>query len=118
MSVETASVELCQHASLAASEKSGTDIKILDIQELIGICDCFVIITGQNPRQVKAISQAVEGKLKSELGVKPIYVEGLPDDWLLLDYGDVVIHIFTSEAREYYNLERLWSDCPEITPEI
>lgn len=115
---ENLSLQSSQFASVAASNKLGDDIKILEVQALIGICDYFVIITGKNARQVKAISEAVEEKLNSELNVKPIYVEGLPSDWLLMDYGDIVIHIFTSEARQYYNLERLWSDCPEIEAEL
>ena len=81
---------------------------------MLGICDFFVITSGDNPRQVKAISEAVEEDLKLKSGVKPIFIEGLPDGWLLMDYGDIVIHIFSADARKYYNLERLWSDCPVI----
>ncbi len=102
-------------AGKAAEEKGGIDIQILYVGDLMGICDYFVIISGQNLRQVKAISEAVEEKLKKDTGIKPVYIEGQPENWLLMDYGDIVVHIFSTAARDYYKLERLWSDCPEIS---
>lgn len=118
VSNEVTSIYASQLASIAAAEKLGEDIKIIEVQKVIGICDYFVIITGKNARQVRAISAAVEGKLKEEINAKPIYIEGMPADWLLMDYGDIVVHVFTTTGRGYYNLERLWSDCPQVEPEI
>ncbi len=109
-----ASRQLAVLAGIAASDKKAGNTKILDVAELIGICDFFVITSGDNPRQVKAISEAVEENLKMKAGVSPAFIEGLPNDWLLMDYGDIVVHVFSAAARQYYNLERLWSDCAEI----
>ncbi len=106
--------QMSKLAGAAASDRLGEDIKIIEVESVIGICDYFVIVSGRNPRQVKAISQAVEAELKTEMGEAPRYIEGMPEDWLLMDYGDIVIHVFTKEAREYYNLERLFDDCPKI----
>ena len=107
--------ELAELAGTAAVDKLGEAVKIIKVQAVIGICDYFVIASGQNPRQVKAISESVEAKIKIEKNIKPRYIEGFSEDWLLMDYGDIVVHIFTVEARQYYDLERLWVDCPEIT---
>ena len=82
---------------------------------MLAITDAFVITSGRNVRQVKTIAEEVEAKLKAEGGIKPIRVEGLGDSqWILLDYGDLVVHVFLDETREYYDLERLWSDAPRV----
>lgn len=87
---------------------------MLDVGDIIGITDAFVITSGNNVRQVKTIAEEIERQLK-ELGGKPIQVEGLSDaTWVLLDYGDFVVHVFQKETRDYYDLERLWSDAPRI----
>lgn len=87
---------------------------MLDVGDIIGITDAFVITSGNNVRQVKTIAEEIERQLK-ELGGKPVQVEGLSDaTWVLLDYGDFVVHVFQKETRDYYDLERLWSDAPRI----
>ncbi|MBS4751286.1 ribosome silencing factor [Nocardioides sp. zg-ZUI104] len=107
-------VQIVQTAALAAADKLATDQLAFDVSEQLAITDAFLLATGANDRQVRAIVEEVEDKLR-ELGVKPIRREGHRDGrWVLLDYGDVVIHVQHSEEREFYALERLWRDCPAI----
>ena len=88
---------------------------MLDVGDIIGITDAFVITSGNNVRQVKTIAEEVERQLKDLGGGKPLQVEGLSDaSWVLLDYGDFVVHVFQKETRDYYELERLWADAPRI----
>jgi ribosome-associated protein len=102
-------------AARAASDKKATDIVALDVAELLVITDCFVISTGANDRQVKTIADEVEERLRIEGGIKPIGREGADEArWVLLDYGDLVIHVFQPEEREFYRLERLWGEAPRI----
>jgi ribosome-associated protein len=101
-------------AAQAASAKQGRDILILDVGALISIVDHFVLVSGATERQVKAIVDAVEAALAAE-GVKPLRREGESAlRWVLLDYGDIVVHVFNAEERAYYELERLWKDAPVI----
>ena len=102
-------------AARAASSKQATDIVILDVRELIVITDYFVIAGGDTERQVRTIVETVEKALR-ELGVRPTRREGQTEGrWVLLDYVDVVIHVFAPEEREYYDLERLWRDAPRVS---
>ena len=102
-------------AARAASSKQATDIVILDVRELIVITDYFVIAGGETERQVRTIVETVEKALR-ELGVRPTRREGQTEGrWVLLDYVDVVIHMFAPEEREYYDLERLWRDAPRVS---
>jgi ribosome-associated protein len=106
------SVQLAQVAAQAAADKLATDIAIIDVSERLAITDVFVLATGNNERQVEAIVEEVEEKLR-RAGVKPLRREGQRDGrWVLLDYADLVIHIMHAEERVYYALERLWRDCP------
>lgn len=101
-------------AAQAAAAKKGVDIVILDVSELIGITDYFVIVAGNTERQVRTIVEEVEKRLREE-GVKPYRREGEREQrWVLIDYLDVVVHVFHQEDRDFYNLERLWSDAPVI----
>ncbi|NLG10628.1 MAG: ribosome silencing factor [Coriobacteriaceae bacterium] len=100
-------------AARAADEKKATDIVVQEVREALIITDYFVIVTGANNRQVDAITEAVEDALRLEANVKPIGREGQDDlTWVLLDYGDFVVHIFQPELREFYRLETLWNDVP------
>ena len=102
-------------AAAAASAKKGEDIVALDVGDIISITDAFVIASGTNPRQVRTIVDEVERAMKEHASAPPTSVEGLDDaTWVLLDYGDVVVHIFLDETRSYYELERLWTDAPRI----
>ena len=93
----------------AAESKKATDIKVLDLTGITSFADFFVICTGANQRQIQAIADEVGLELKKQAGELPISVEGYNQaEWVLADYGDLLIHIFSPKAREYYSLERLW----------
>ncbi len=114
MTASEHAVELIRAAAVAASDKLATDQLAFDVSEQLAITDAFLLASGGNDRQVRAIVEEVEDKLR-ELGAKPIRREGHRDGrWVLLDYGDVVIHVQHTEEREFYALERLWRDCPVI----
>ncbi len=92
----------------AADDKLGQDIKVLDIDQRAGICDYFVIVTGRNINHTQAIADQIEEKMKDE-GFTTKTVEGYREgQWILLDFGDTIVHIFTADQREFYNLEGLW----------
>lgn len=102
-------------AARAASAKGGDDTVIIEVGAVLAITDAFVITSGRNNRQVKTIAEEVEARLKADGGIAPLRVEGLGDSqWVLLDYGDLVVHVFLEETRRYYDLERLWSDAPRV----
>jgi ribosome-associated protein len=102
-------------AAGAASSKTDHPTVVLDVGDLLGITDHFVITSGTNVRQVRTIAEEVELRVKEQAGDAPRYVEGLDDArWVLLDYGQFVVHVFLDEARHYYNLERLWADAPRV----
>ena len=107
-------------AALAAViEEYGSDVKAIDIVELdlrgvLGYTDCFVVCTGNTDRQTKAIHDRIHHGLKNEHGLLPRRVEGLAEArWILMDYLDVVVHIFTPDARDFYRLEQLWGEAPK-----
>jgi len=107
--------EECKVAARAADAKSGDDTVVLAVGDLLGVTDAFVISSGRNTRQVKTMVDEVERRVREAGGRGPIRVEGLDDArWVLMDYGDFLVHVFLDEAREYYDLEHLWSDAPRI----
>jgi ribosome-associated protein len=107
-------LELVNAAARAASDKLAQRIIAFDVSEQLAITDAFVLASAPNDRQVRAIVDEVEEKLRS-LGAKPIRREGERDGrWVLIDYGDVVVHVQHEEERQFYALERLWRDCPTI----
>jgi ribosome-associated protein len=114
----TTSDQVCEWArtaAQAASAKGGEETVIIEVGAVLAITDAFVITSGRNTRQVKTIAEEVEERLKADGGIAPLRVEGLGDSqWVLLDYGDLVIHVFLDETRAFYDLERLWSDAPRI----
>ena len=102
-------------AAQAADSKKGLDTVILEVGPVLVITDAFVITSGTNPRQVRAIAEEVERLLTEHEGVKPRRIEGLNEaTWVLLDYGEFVVHVFHEEARRFYDLERLWGDVPRV----
>lgn len=106
--------EMAITAARAAAAKQATDIVVLDVHEVIVITDVFVICTASTQRQVKSVIEALEDALR-DLGEKPVRREGEPEGgWWLLDYIDLVVHVFGEEEREYYDLERLWKDAPKV----
>jgi ribosome-associated protein len=109
---------LVNAAVVAAEEKIGVDTVVLDLRELVDSFDALVVTSGRNDRQVRAIAEEVERLVELALDVKPIRVEGLSDaEWVAMDYGDVIVHIFDENAREYYDLEHLWSAAPALRPQ-
>jgi ribosome-associated protein len=98
-------------AARAAASKKGEDTVILAVEPLLKITDAFVITSGTNARQVRTIAEEVEEKVKAEGGPAPLSIEGFDDaGWILMDYGDFVVHVFLEEVRRFYDLERLWAD--------
>ncbi len=114
VTAQPAAVEAALAAAQAAADKQARDIVVLDVSEQLVITDCFVICSAPNERQVGAIVNEVEGRLR-DLGAKPVRREGEREArWVLLDFVDVVVHVLHSEERTFYSLERLWKDCPRI----
>lgn len=102
-------------AAQAADDKKAIDPVILDVASILAITEAFVITSGANSRQVKTIADEIEHQIKQAGGPAPRQIEGLSDArWVLMDYGDFVVHVFLDETREFYDLERLWSDAPRI----
>jgi ribosome-associated protein len=102
-------------AAEAAADKLAHDILVLDVAEIISIIDCFVIVSASNARQARTIVDEVEDALRAHDGSKPLGVEGLEDaSWMLLDFGDIVVHVFLDETRAYYDLDRLWADAARV----
>jgi ribosome-associated protein len=115
MTAHVESVRLITVAARAAADKLATEIRAYDVSELVGITDAYLLATGKNEPQVKAIVEEIELKLREDGGHKPIRREGDREGrWVLLDFGDIVIHVQHEEEREYYALERLWRDSPLI----
>ena len=107
--------ECALDAARAANEKKATDIMVQEVRDLIGVTDYFVIATAANNRQVDAIVDEVEEKLRVDQGVKPLHREVSSDgSWSLLDYGSIVVHVFMPETRDFYRLEQLWNDAPVL----
>lgn len=104
--------QLAQKIAELCFNKKGYDVKIIDLRGVAVFADYFVICSADSDTQVKAIADEIDEKLR-EQGIRCWHIEGLKAlQWVLLDYIDVVVHVFRKEAREYYNLERLWSDAP------
>jgi ribosome-associated protein len=114
MTATHTAIELARIAGQAAADKLATDIVLIDVSDRLAITDVFVIVTGSNERQVEAIVDSVEEKLRLA-GSKPLRREGKRDGrWVLLDYADIVVHVQHAEERVFYSLERLWKDCPQL----
>jgi ribosome-associated protein len=111
----TDAMERSRVAAAAAADKKGEDIVVLDVGDILGIADAFVITSASNTRQVRTIVEEVEKQLREKSDSKPRAVEGLDDaSWVLLDYGDVVVHVFLTDTRAFYGLERLWADAARV----
>ena len=109
------SLEQARRIAALAQEKLARDVVIMDMQPVCSYTDYFVVATGNNPRQTKAIWDEVHTRLKQEERSLPGSVAGEPEGrWIVADYLDVVFHVFTPEAREYYRLEELWGDVPSV----
>ncbi|MEZ5243960.1 MAG: ribosome silencing factor [Acidimicrobiales bacterium] len=117
--------DLVRLAAAAADDKKAADVVIIDVGDVFAVSDYFVITSGSNPRQVHAIVDAIEERLARDGGPSPVRVEGKEArEWVLMDYGSFVVHVFHQEQRDFYQLEKLWGDRPRLewepvrTPEL
>jgi ribosome-associated protein len=107
--------EEVQLAIRCADEKKATRITVLDLRQIASFTEFFVIADGANQRQVQAIADEINEQLKKQAGRRPVRIEGYKSaEWVLLDYGDFVVHLFNKEARDFYDLERLWRDAGKV----
>ena len=113
MTAPTSAIELAKAAAEAAAAVKAIDIKAIDVTERLALADVFVVASGGSERQVDAIVDRVEERGLA-MGAKPRREGKGGARWVLLDFGEVVVHVFCADDREYYGLERLWKDCPEI----
>lgn len=103
-------------AAKAADEKQATDVTVLDVGEILAITDLFVVASAGNKRQVRTISDAITDAVRRETGRSPLSSEGVSQQqWILIDYGSVVVHIFDDETRRFYEIERLYQDVPAVS---
>jgi ribosome-associated protein len=106
-------------AVAAALDKKAFDLDVLAVANLTSIADYFILSSATSERQAQAIADSVLERLRSELKVKPLLVEGsTPGRWILIDFGDFIVHIFTEDCRRFYGLERLWGDAPNVTADF
>lgn len=106
---------MARAAADALYAKNGTDIALLDVEESFFLTDVFVIATGSSRINVQALADHVEERLKGQYEIKPLRVEGRTQgEWVLVDFGDIIVHVFQAAARDFYSLERLWGDAGRI----
>lgn len=118
MTASAQSREMLQIAAIAADSKSGEDLIALDVSGPLPLVDIFLLVTGRSERNVAAIADEIEDRLL-EAGHKRLRREGRQESrWVLLDFGDLVVHVFHEQERVYYGLERLWKDCPVVPIEL
>ena len=105
-------------AVAAIQDRQALDLRVLDLDEISEFTEFFLLCSGSSERQVRAIADAVDEDLRQQ-GARPLHVEGYEHgQWVLLDYGDFLVHIFSESMRDYYRLEQLWADAPDVTPEF
>jgi ribosome-associated protein len=106
-----------RQAALAALDKRAVNVVVLDVQGLSSVTDYFLVCSGKSTTHLRTIADAIRDELK-EAGIRPLHAEGVPESgWILLDYGDVLMHVFLEDTRIYYALERLWGDAPSLSLE-
>jgi ribosome-associated protein len=103
-----------RRAARAALDKRATDLVVLDVRGVSSVADYFLVCSGKSTTHIETITEAIRAELKEE-GVRPLHAEGVAESgWILLDYGDVLMHVFLEDTRAYYALERLWGDAPAL----
>ena len=106
-------IELAHKAAQIAQEKKAEDLVLLELERKVSYCDFFLVCSGRNRRQVRAIAESIATQFKREIGIKALSVEGMETGrWVLLDFGDIVVHVFDEPLRGFYDLEGLWKDAP------
>lgn len=114
-STDDSDVQLALLAARTADEKKATDIVVLEVGEVLAIAGYFVVCSASNPRLVRTVADEIEGIIKRDLGRSPVRHEGRDEQqWILIDYGDVIVHVFHEEQREFYEIERLYLDVPKV----
>lgn len=109
------SIDHARAAAGGADEMKGADIVAFDVSEPLGLTDIFLIATGSSPRHVLSIAEEIEKQMHMQFQLNPSTREGLEEgQWVLLDFGDIVVHVMDQDSRDFYDLERLWKDCPRI----
>jgi ribosome-associated protein len=109
-------LRIAKIAAQAADQKQATDVTVLDVGEILAITDLFVVASAGNKRQVRTISDAITDEVRTQTGRSPLSSEGVTEQqWILIDYGSVVIHIFDDESRRFYEIERLYRDVPAVS---
>ncbi len=115
ISADPTAITAAEAAAAAIASKKGHSIALLDVSELVVLTDVFVIATGTSNRHVKTLVEEVEFQLKTQHSRRPLRREGEDHlKWVLVDFGDFVVHVFDEETRDYYDLERLWADAPRL----
>lgn len=115
MTTDLSSQDLACFAARVVDEKKATDTLVIEVGPILAVVEYFVITSASNRRLVRALSDEVEGRVREETGRSPLRVEGAREQqWVLIDYGDVVIHVFSDETRSFYEIERLYRDAPFI----
>ena len=118
MPAQSDAVELARVAVAGADDKKATDLAVLDVADIMAVVDVFVLASTRNERQLKAAAESIEDQVRDRLDRRPLRREGTPaSGWFLLDYGDVVCHVFDEDQRAFYDLDRLWADVPRIDPQ-
>lgn len=108
----------CREVVVAIEERKGDDLRVLHLAQISSLADYFLICSGNSERQVQAIAEGIQERLKAD-HVRPSHIEGFkPGRWILLDYGDFVVHVFDRETRAYYGLDKLWADASDVTREF
>ena len=106
---------LARLAAQAADDKQGNDTIVLNVADVLAITELFVVTSANNSSQVRTIANEVSARIRAQLGLSPLHSEGISEQqWILLDYGDVVVHIFSESTRQYYEIERLYTDVPVV----
>jgi ribosome-associated protein len=112
---ESDAIALAVDVADAADDRKATDLLVLEVADVLAVVDLFLLATATSDRQLKAVAEAIEDRARERHGRRPHRREGRADSgWLLLDFGDVVCHLFSAEQRDFYSLERLWADVPRI----
>lgn len=117
---KTSSDNIIKERAIKAAEiaigKKARDTIILELSDISSFADYFVICSGENPAQIRTITETIEQNFKKNAGIKPIGIEGLEHcRWVLMDFGDIIVHVFNIETRSFYELEKLWMDAPRIS---
>ncbi len=115
MKIVRDSMALARIAAQAADDKQGSDIVVLNVGDVLAITELFVVTSASNAPQVRTIANEISARIREQLGMSPLHTEGVGEQqWILLDYGDVVVHIFAEESRRFYEIERLYTDVPVV----